>query len=432
MSFMQDLPAWAVTLSTVAAVVLIVLFGMYASRPLFRFVHMARLRELYTAFALLIVCVIASAMILVGLSPALGTFLAGVALANSEFRHQLESDLEPFKGLLLGLFFITVGAGISFGTLLSNPAGLIAATLVIMLLKGLVLYGLAVLFHIRGRDRWLFTLGLAQAGEFGFVLVAFGSQQGVLPPLLSERALLVIALTMLLTPLSFIVYDLVSRRLAEAGETPEADDIDDQQPIIIAGIGRFGQVVNRLVQMAGFRTTVIDNSLETIQLMRRFGFKGFFGDPTRPELLHAAGLAKARVLVVALDDRAAAVRLVAYARRERPDLHIVARAHDRIHTYELRRAGADDVVREMFDSSLRAGRYVLENMGLSEGEASKMERFFYRKDREALRELADLWQPGVPVADNPAYIQRSKELDAELEAALVAQDDEDQAEERRA
>ena len=431
-SFMQSLPAWAVTLSTVAAVVLIVLFGMYASRPLFRFVHMARLRELYTAFALLIVCVIAAAMILVGLSPALGTFLAGVALANSEFRHQLESDLEPFKGLLLGLFFITVGAGISFGTLLSNPAGLIAATLVIMLLKGLVLYGLAILFRIRGRDRWLFTLGLAQAGEFGFVLVAFGSQQGVLPPLLSERALLVIALTMLLTPLSFIVYDLLSRRLAEAGEAPASDEIDDQQPIIIAGIGRFGQVVNRLVQVAGFRTTVIDNNLETIQLMRRFGFKGFFGDPTRPELLHAAGLAKARVLVVALDDRAAAVRLVAYARRERPDLHIVARAHDRIHTYELRRAGADDVVREMFDSSLRAGRYVLENMGLSEGEAAKMERFFYRKDREALRELADLWQPGVPIADNPAYIQRSKELNAELEAALVAQVDEDQAEERRA
>ncbi|MGI1663476.1 monovalent cation:proton antiporter-2 (CPA2) family protein [Palleronia sp. KMU-117] len=419
-SFMQSLPAWAVTLSTVLAVVLIVLFGQYASRPLFQFVHMARLRELYTAFALLIVCLIAASMILVGLSPALGTFLAGVALANSEFRHQLESDLEPFKGLLLGLFFMTVGAGISFATLLSNPGGLIGATLAIMLIKGLILYGLAVLFRVQGRDRWLFTLGLAQAGEFGFVLVAFGLQQSVLPTVLAERALFVIALSMLLTPLFFIAYDLLSRRLADAGETPEADAIDDQQPIIIAGIGRFGQVVNRLVQMAGFRTIVLDNDLATIQLMRRFGFKGFFGDPTRPELLHAAGLAKAQVLVVALDDRAAAVRLVSYARRERPDLHIVARAHDRIHSYELRRAGANDVVREMFDSSLRAGRYVLENMGLSEAEAASMERFFYRKDREALRELADLWQPGVPVADNPAYIARSKELNAELEAALVA------------
>lgn len=420
MSFMQSLPAWAVTLSTVAAVVLIVLFGMYASRPLFRFVHMARLRELYTAFALLIVCVIASAMILVGLSPALGTFLAGVALANSEFRHQLESDLEPFKGLLLGLFFITVGAGINFEVFLASPAGLIGATLAIMLMKGLVLYGLALGFGIRGRDRWLFTLGLAQAGEFGFVLIAFGLQQGVVPGQLAERALFVVALSMLLTPLFFIAYERLSARLAEAGETPEPDAIDEQQPIIIAGIGRFGQVVNRLVQMSGFRTTVLDNDLATIELMRRFGFKGFFGDPTRPELLHAAGLGNARVLVVAMDDRAAAVRLVSYARRERPDLHIVARAHDRIHVYELRRAGANDVVREMFDSSLRAGRYVLENMGLSESEAAEMERFFYRKDREALRELADLWQPGVPVADNPAYIARSKELNRELEAALVA------------
>ncbi len=419
-SYMESLPPWAVTLSTVAAVVLIVLFGMYASGPLFRFVHMARLRELYTAFALLIVCVIAAAMILVGLSPALGTFLAGVALANSEFRHQLESDLEPLKGLLLGLFFITVGAGINFVVFLENPFGLIAATLALMFIKGLILYVLAVAFKIRGRDRWLFTLGLAQAGEFGFVLVSFALQQNVVPSQLAERTLFVVALSMLLTPLFFIAYEKLSKRLSEAGEKPEPDEIDDQQPVIIAGIGRFGQVVNRLVQMSGFRTTVLDNDLKTIELMRRFGFKGFFGDPTRPELLHAAGLANARVLVVAMDDRAAAIRLVAYARRERPDLHIVARAHDRIHVYELRRAGADDVVREMFDSSLRAGRYVLENMGLSESEAAAMEQFFYRKDREALRDLADLWQPGVAVGDNPAYIARSKELNRELEAALAS------------
>lgn len=418
-TFMQSLPAWAVTLSTVVAVVLIILFGVYASRPLFQFVHMARLRELYTAFALLIVSAIAFAMILVGLSPALGTFLAGVALANSEFRHQLKSDLEPFKGLLLGLFFITVGAGINFETLIDNPSGLIAATLAIMLMKGLILYVLAVAFRIRGRDRWLFTLGLAQAGEFGFVLISFGLQQAVLPPQLAERAFFVVALSMLLTPLFFIAYERISKQLTEAGETPEPDQIDDQQPIIIAGVGRFGQTVNRLVQMSGFNTTVLDNDLATIQLMRRFGFKGFFGDPTRPELLHAAGLDTARVLVVALDDRQAAVRLVAYARRERPDLHIVARAHDRIHTYELFQAGASDIVREMFDSSLRAGRYVLENMGLSEAEAAEMERFFYRKDRESLRELADLWIPGVHVADNPGYVDRAKELNKELETALV-------------
>ena len=428
-TFMQSLPAWAVTISTVIAVVLIFVFGVYASRPLFQFVHMAKLRELYTAFALLIVSAIAFAMILVGLSPALGTFLAGVALANSEFRHQLESDLEPFKGLLLGLFFITVGAGINFVTLVDNPLGLIAATLSIMLMKGLILYVLAVAFRIRGRDRWLFTLGLAQAGEFGFVLISFGLQQAVLSEQLAERAFFVVALSMLFTPLFFIAYEKLSKRLAEVGETPEPDPIDERQEIIIAGIGRFGQTVNRLVQMSGFQTTVLDNDLPTIQLMRRFGFKGFFGDPTRPELLHAAGLDTAKVLVVALDNRPDAVRLVTYARRERPDLHIIARAHDRIHTYELYKAGANDIVREMFDSSLRAGRYVLETMGLSEAEAAEMERFFYRKDREDLRELAELWIPGVPVADNPQYVERSKKLNKVLETALVEQETEQEQEE---
>jgi len=422
-TFMQSLPAWAVTLSTIGAVILIFLFGKYASRPLFRFVHMARLRELYTAFALLIVCGIAFAMILLGLSPALGTFLAGVALANSEFRHQLESDLQPLKGLLLGLFFITVGANINFAVFLDNPGGLLVATLVIMLAKALILFGLAVAFRIRGRDRWLFTLGLAQAGEFGFVLISFGLQQAVLPTELAERALFVIALSMLLTPLAFIAHERLSRRTQDPDAAPEPDTIDDQQPVIIAGIGRFGQVVNRLVQMSGFKTTVLDSDLETIQLMRRFGFKSFFGDPTRPELLHAAGLDTAKVLVVAMDNRKDSVRLVAYARRERPDIHIVARAYDRVHSYELYQAGANDIVRELFDSSLRAGRYVLENMGLSEDDAARMERFFYRRDREGLKELAALWEPGVPVAENEAYVRRSRELNRDLETALVEQYD---------
>lgn len=419
-----SLPGWGVTLVTLAAIVGVVLFGIFASHPLFRFVHMARLRELYTAFALLIVAGIAFLMIAVGLSPALGTFLAGVVLANSEFRHQLESDIEPFKGLLLGLFFITVGAGIDFRVLLGNVDGIIGATLLLMLVKGLILFALTLGFRLKGQDRWLFTLGLAQSGEFGFVLVAFALQQAVIPGDLGERLFFIIALSMLLTPLFFIAWERFRHRMAEAPDDAQpADEIADehQEPIIIAGIGRFGQVVNRLVQMAGFRTTVLDNDLATIELMRRFGFKSFFGDPTRPELLHAAGFDRARVLVVAMDDRQASVRLVSYARKKRPDLHIVARAHDRIHTYELYQAGADDIVREMFDSSLRAGRYVLENMGLEEFEAAEMERFFYKKDREALLELAALWDPNVPVAQNADYIDRSRELNKELETALVRQ-----------
>ena len=419
LSLVEGLPAWGVTAVTVAAVILVILFGIFAARPLFRYIHAANLREMYTALALLIVVGIAMLMSLVGLSPALGTFLAGVVLANSEFRHELESDLEPFKGLLLGLFFITVGAGINFNILFHDPLAIVGLTIAVMFAKGAVLYILSLLFKLEGRDRWLFTLGLAQAGEFGFVLVSFSMQQSVFSTDLGQTLLLVISLSMLLTPLFFIAYERLSAQITEAEEHVEHDEIDEQQPIIIAGIGRFGQVVNRLVQMAGFKTTVLDHDLKTIQLMRRFGFKGFFGDPARPDLLRAAGLATARVLVVALDDQKAAVKLVRYARKARPDLHIVARAHDRIHTYELYRAGADDIVREMFDSSLRAGRYVLENMGLSQFEAANMEHFFYQGDRAALRELATLWDPEVPVSENQAYLERSRQLDKELETELV-------------
>ena len=425
LAFFDALPACGVTLATLAAVALIVIFGVFAMRPLFRFVHIARLRELYTAFALLIVVGIAFLMILVGLSPALGTFLAGVVLANSEFRHELESDIAPFKGLLLGLFFITVGAGINFAVFLREPFELLGLALMLMAIKGAVLYLLALIFRIKGRNRWLFTLGLAQAGEFGFVLVTFALQQAVLSPGLGERLLLIVALSMLLTPLSFIVYERLQHRMSgDVVENPEADEIDEQQSIIIVGIGRYGQVVNRLLMLAGFRAVVLDHNLEAIQTLRRFGIKGFFGDPTRPQLLHAAGLENARVLVVALDDRDAAIKLVSYARAQRPDLHIVARAHDRVHVYQLYRAGADDIVRELFDSSLRAGRYVLENMGLTDIEAARIEHVFYRKDREGLRELAALWKPDQPVGENTAYLERAKELNAELETALVSHLDE--------
>lgn len=421
LSLVEGLPGWGVALVTLAAIGVIVLLGIFAFRPLFRYIHAARLREMNTALALLIVVGIAVLMIVVGLSPALGTFLAGVLLASSEFKHELESDIEPFKGLLLGLFFITVGAGINFGILVGDPVTIIGLTALLMLTKGAILLAIAMVFKLRGRDRWLFTLGLAQAGEFGFVLISFSTQQAVLPRALSESLLLVVALSMLLTPLFFIAYEVISRRMVEGADDTPHDEIDEQQPIIIAGIGRFGQVVNRLLQSNGFKATMLDNDLKRIQLMRRFGFKAFFGDPTRPELLRAAGLATARILVVAIDDPKAAIRLVRLARKERPDLHIIARARDRVHTYELYSAGANDIVREMFDSSIRAGRYALEHLGFTEFEASEAQRLFYHGDRDALAELAPLWDPKIPVAKNAPYIALAKQLDNQLETAIVTQ-----------
>ena len=232
--------------------------------------------------------------------------------------------------------------------------------------------------------------------------------------------LLIIALSMMITPLLFILYDQVSKRLADpTGPSAEPDEIDHSGPVIIAGIGRFGQIVNRLVTASGFSTVVLDHDMETIQLMRRFGFVAFWETPHARDL-KAAGLDNASVLVAAMDEPEKVTTLVAHARRHRPDLHIVARAHDRHHVYELYQAGANDIVREMFDSSLRAGRYVLENVGLTEFEAAAAEQTFYTHDRMTVRELAQLWDPEVPASENPAYIARAKELHKDLETALMS------------
>jgi len=428
LSLVEGLPGWGVTLVTLGAVATIILSGIYLTKPVFKYIHAARLREMYTALALLIVVGISFVMYLVGLSPALGAFLAGVVLANSEFRHELESDIQPFKGLLLGLFFITVGAGINFEILFSAPIAILGLTLAMMLAKGVVLYVMGRIFELRGRDLWLFTLSLAQAGEFGFVLISFSGQQNVVPKEMTEILLLIVAMSMLITPLLFMLYDTLSKRMDESGEDMEPDHIDDQAPIIVVGIGRFGQIVNRLVRSSGYNTVVLDHDLAAIQRMRRFGVKGFFGDPTRPELLHAAGLKQARTLVVAIDDPDAAIRLVTFARKERPDLHIVARAHDRTHVFRLYQAGANDIVREMFDSSLRAGRYVLENIGLTDFEAAELEHMFFQHDRHSVQELAALWNPEIPTVENQAYIARAKELESELETMLLSQMEESSGE----
>jgi CPA2 family monovalent cation:H+ antiporter-2 len=419
MSVIDTLPGWGVMLVTLGAVVAVVLGGHFLTRPVFRYIGWAKLREMHTAVALLFVVGVAVLMLMVGLSPALGTFLAGVVLANSEFRHELESDIEPFKGLLLGLFFITVGAGINFQILFAAPATIVGLTIGVMAIKAAVLYALTIAFKITSRDRLLFTLSLAQAGEFGFVLTSFALQQSVIPQELSQTLLLVVALSMLLTPLLFIAHDQMAKRLQHTGPDMAADEIDAQGAVIIAGIGRFGQVVNRLVTQSGFKTTVLDHDLETIELMRRFGFKSFYGDPTRPDLLHSAGLESAQVLVVALDDREAALKLVRHARSVRPDIHIIARAYDRAMVFRLYRAGANDIVREMFDSSLRAGRYVLENMGLTEYEAHRQTTTFYDMDRDGIKQLAELWRDDIRPIDNAPYIDKAKELNRDLEAALL-------------
>lgn len=418
-TLVQSLSPWGAAALTLAVVAAIVLGGHFLSRPVFRFVHASRLPEMSTFVSLALVTGIAFLMALVGLSPALGTFLAGVVLANSEFRHQIEADIRPFKGLLLGVFFMTVGIGIDLRQLVDEPLRILSLVALLLAAKSAVLFAIATVARLKRSDRWLFTLGLAQGGEFGFVLASTALAEQALTAAEARTVTLVISLSMLVTPLLFLAADALSRRRAAPEPARDPDRVDERGRVLIAGIGRFGQVVNRLVRSAGLSTVVLDADMSTIETMRRFGVKGFFGDPSRPELLEAAGLDEADVLVVAVDDRENANQIVRFARHRRPDLHIVARARDRVHVYELYQAGANDIVRETFDSSVRAGRYVLENTGFSDYEAAVISQTYYKVDRAAMKDLAAVWVPGQPVHLNEAYVARARKLDRDLETALI-------------
>lgn len=422
MSLVDGLPGWQAALVTLAAIAAVIVGGSVLTRPIFRFIALARLRELFTATALMIVIGIALLMTLVGLSPALGTFLAGVVLANSEYRHELESDIDPFKGLLLGLFFMTVGAGIDFGLLFADFGTVLGLTLGLMVIKAGVLMALALIFGVPSPDRWLFSLGLAQAGEFGFVLLSFTVAQNVIPPDLAATLLLVVALSMLLTPALFIVYDRVIVPRLSAGQSSEADEIDEAGTVIIAGHGRFGGIVNRVLRGMGYKTVVLDYNSGQLEMLRAFGVKIFYGDATRPDLLHSAGIAEAKLLIVAIDDREQATELVQWVNRDHPQVHIVARAQDRFHVYELYQAGAQDIIRETFDSSIRAARSAIEALGIHPYDAERQMRAFVRSDRQNLREMAQHYDPEVEVHENPEYLARAKELREREEAELRGMD----------
>ena len=431
MGLVDGLPAWGVASVTIGAVLAVVVAGHYLSHPLFHVIAQTRLREMFTATALLVVIGIALLMTLVGLSPALGTFLAGVVLANSDFRHELEADIEPFKGLLLGLFFITVGASIDFDIFMNEPVLVIGLALGIMAIKLFVLFVLAYGFGIRPPHTWLVTLSLAQAGEFGFVLLTFSLQNQVLSNETVRLLLMVVTLTMLLTPAMFIVYERFITRFRFARVEPTADEITEKGPVIIAGLGRFGQIINRMMVSNGFSTVVLDHRAELIQGLKKFGIKSFYGDPSRIDLLRAAGLHDATLLVVAIDDEEKSVEIVRQAKRENPDIHVVARAHDRMHVYQLYRAGADDIVRETFDSSVRASRYALMAMGFSEYRAQELADVFVEHDVETVRHLARLWKEDMSVFENEEYISAARERDRLMQDAMERMREKREAEKRR-
>jgi CPA2 family monovalent cation:H+ antiporter-2 len=419
MSLVDGLPAWGAAIVTLGAIAAVVIVGSYMTGPVFRFIAAAKLRELFVATALMMVIGIALLMTLVGLSPALGTFLAGVVLANSEYRHELESDIDPFKGLLLGLFFMTVGAGINFGLLFDNFAVIVSLSLGLMALKVAVLYILALVFKIEGTNRWLFSLGLAQAGEFGFVLLSFTVASAVIPSDLADRLLLIVALSMLLTPALFILFDRIIAPRFASTEDREMDEIEEKSDIIIAGHGRVGGIVSRMLRNIGLSPTVMDFSARQLEFLKAFDVQAYYGDATRPDLLHAAGIENAKLLVIAIDGREQITELVKYVRHHYPDVHIVARAIDRDHVYDLWHAGCRDIVRETYDSSLRMARSSIEALGYNRHQASRMTDAFAEMDRGSMVMAAEHYEPDVPMHENEAYMGRVRELRGDWEAEMT-------------
>ncbi|MBC8037301.1 MAG: cation:proton antiporter [Rhizobiales bacterium] len=389
-NLIAGLPPWAQALAVLAAVAAIILAGRYLMRPLFRYVATSGIREIFVGLALLIVVGIALLMQLVGLSAALGTFLAGVVLAESEYRHELEMDLDPFKGLLLAVFFIAVGAGIDFSLLIDQPMTLLGLVAGFVLLKLAVLYALGRGFRMGGPDSSRFAFSLAQGGEFAFVLISFAAGLALLSA--SQTGLLVamVAISMALAPLLMIADDkIIQKRFAAAGETRAPDVIDEREArVIIAGHGRYGMTVGRLLLASGHKPVVLDHDAEQIEALRRFGFKVYYGDASRADLLEAAGAREAQILVIAIDDSGKILEIVAVARQHFPHLRIFARAFDRMHAYRLFNAGVEDVFREVFASSVDMGEKLLVSLGTHPFEAHRAARAFRDHDEKLIRAAA--------------------------------------------
>ena len=421
-NLLAGLPAYEKAGITFGVIALIVVGGHFLAGPIFRYIAAARLREIFTVVSLALVIGIAVLMSLIGLSPALGTFLAGVVLANSEYRHELESNIEPFKGLLLGLFFITVGAGVDFELLAHQGWKILGITLCVIVAKGLILLLLGKVFRLKRLDQKLFALALAQAGEFGFVLLSLVESNGVMPSHIAKQLLLAVALSMLFTPLLFILYDKVmvprAYARAKAGDAVRPDVIEQKHPVIIAGHGRFGRVINAMVTACGYKTTVIDHNAATVAGYKRFGVETYFGDASRQELLLIAGLAEARLLVVAIDNHEQAMKITEFARKTNPGIKIVARSYDAQQTYELYHAGADEIVRENFDSAVRCGKRALECLGMPKLKAEEVGNLYFHRNRHGMAMAAKAYDPSIGMFENKALIEIMRSEMAETERLI--------------
>ena len=406
-------PVWQKALIAVAAIVSVIVAGRYLVRPVLRIVAKADVREVFTAFALLLVVAIAELMSFAGLSMALGAFIAGVLLASSEYRRALETDIEPFKGLLLGLFFIGVGMSIDFGIVWAHPSLLLLLVAGLIAIKFAVLVGIAKPLGVPRRQRLVFGALLGQGGEFAFVVFNVASASRVLEgqwvPLLTAA----VAISMAATPIVLIVADKLVTRLARKQRDGQMSDvIDERAPVIIAGFGRYGQIVARVLSGSGYPVIVLDHDPDQIDLLRRFGSKVFYGDATRLDLLQAAGARDAALLVIAIDDVDDSMQLARAATEAFPQLKILARARNVRHWLELREAGIEHVERETFESALRTARSALEAMGVRPYEGRRVADRFRRTTLQTLEAMLPDFR------DEQKLVARAKSGRDELEKML--------------
>uniref|UniRef100_UPI00404AB5F9 cation:proton antiporter domain-containing protein n=1 Tax=Fulvivirga sp. TaxID=1931237 RepID=UPI00404AB5F9 len=389
-SFFDHLPAWQQTIAVLSSVVFIVIAGRVLIVPALRIVSKTHLRELFTASALLIVIAISYLMQTVGLSPALGAFLGGVVLANSEFRHELESDLEPFKGLLLGLFFIAVGASINFHLIADQPGLIALLVMVVMAVKTLSMLGSGKFFKLDIDQNLLFGLGLAQIGEFAFVLLSFASQLGLLDTQISGLIMAATAISMTISPILNIVNErvLLPRVGVKEKETKEMDAISESNGIILIGFSHFGSTVMRFLKIHGVKATILDNDSDRVALLRKMGFKVYYGDGTRVDLLESAGANTAKLLISAIDSPETNQRLVENVKKHFPNLELYVRAKNRYDAYELLDMGVNHIYRESLESSVRVGVDILTKLGFRAYSVNRSAQNFIKSDEASMLKLA--------------------------------------------
>jgi len=400
---------WQNAARLAAVIAGVVVGGRYLVRPALRIIAKAGMREIFTAFALLLVIAISLLMQWVGLSMALGAFMAGVLLADSEYRHALETDLEPFKGLLLGLFFIAVGMSVDFGVFLSKPLLILGLVLGFLAIKLAVLFLLSFRFGIARGQRWLFAFLLSQGGEFAFVVFGAAATARVFAPETGSMLVAVVALSMVSTPLLLLFHDKVLEPRYRGQNKREADAIEDNEGhVIIAGFGRFGQIIGRLLNANRVKLTILDHDPDQIELLRRFGFKVFYGDATRVDLLTAAGAAKARALVLAIDDIDDSLALADAVRENFPELPILARARNVTHLYQLMDRGVTVIERETFESALQLGRRVLGQLGFGAYRAREATLKFREHNKNSVDAVYPFYK------DREQYVSMAKRARDEL------------------